>query len=255
MKLGLPQVIADMFVALCEFTVAILVVLFYKHSQSWSRSPFWLPGTNRPFHWTLGEFYHSARSLRLSPQSRARFSFFRRVGSTIGTACDCSPEAFMLTYASALQWFTIASFFGVGAYILAAVFPCPEPGPYRLYFSLALGGLTFGVPYLIVYFIPNWTEIWITLNSIDEQFRLTLGPMRQLEIYHGIVASWKQGGWLHASTPLAIIYAISLPDSFLLLSFSFFFVRSGCLFQRPCRYVFLYSLWQERTFIIPIIFM
>ena len=67
--------------------------------------------------------------------------------------------ASLLTLASAMQWFAMFSWLGAAAYGVAVVRERGWPRARPAVAALLVGLLIFGLPYIVVYIIPNWDVI------------------------------------------------------------------------------------------------
>lgn len=89
----------------------------------------------------------------------------------------------VLAYAAALAWVSASALGGIGMYILLNIRNIKKPSVRACVIASIAGGLCFGVPYLIVYVIPNFhsIEAFLYYNSTAG---LSVGSHSQFNIYH-----------------------------------------------------------------------
>src|SRR5262249_1435546 len=72
--------------------------------------------------------------------------------------------AFLLTFASGLQWFSSGAFLGVAVYVVWVLISLGPRRVLPVVSSLVAGGLLFGIPYLVLFVLPDWDLIKVVMN-------------------------------------------------------------------------------------------
>jgi hypothetical protein len=138
--------------------------------------------------------------------------------------------AFLLTYASGLNYFAGPAFLGIGVYAAGALRQLGWAGARRALLALAAGGSLFGIPFLLLFVIPGRELILPLIRSAEGFGGIASAVAIHLERYRWM-ATGVDGFWLPK------IFRIGVP----LMAFSI----PALLALRPARMLVLASLpWQ-----------
>ena len=77
--------------------------------------------------------------------------------------------AFLLTYASGLHYYAMGAFLGAGVYAIWALLQFGWRAARKPLLAIALGGLLFGIPYLLLFIIPDRSDIWGQLRLVPRE--------------------------------------------------------------------------------------
>jgi len=111
-----------------------------------------------------------------------------------GRLCNWNPRrlflgSFLLTYASALHYPAIIAWTGVFIYVIWVVKAQGWRTSVKPVGSLILGVCLFGIPYLILYLVPNWLDIMIFLKSAEPIGGILASFSKHLQTYNWIYAN------------------------------------------------------------------
>jgi hypothetical protein len=103
--------------------------------------------------------------------------------------------AFLLTYASGLHYYAAEAFLGVGVYLVWALVQLGWLRARKPLMAILAGGLLFGVPYLLLFFIPQWRGIGQQLSLVPHE---SMAPVLQDHLTQYRVWSGRSlsGPWL-----------------------------------------------------------
>ncbi|HEV2688634.1 MAG TPA: hypothetical protein VGV35_08775 [Bryobacteraceae bacterium] len=77
--------------------------------------------------------------------------------------------AFLLTYASGLHYYAAPALLGVLVYMIWALAQLGWRRASKPLLGMAAGGLLFGVPYLLLFLIPEWRPVMEMLRSVPQE--------------------------------------------------------------------------------------
>jgi hypothetical protein len=77
--------------------------------------------------------------------------------------------AFLLTYASGLHYYAAPALLGIPVYMIWSVVQLGWRRAVRPLLVLTAGGLLFGIPYLRLFLIPDWTQVVAMLRSVPQE--------------------------------------------------------------------------------------
>jgi len=77
--------------------------------------------------------------------------------------------AFLLTYASGLHYYAVPALLGVAIYAVWVVSQLGWRRARKALLAVAAGGLLFGVPYLLLFIVPEWPKIMDLVHAVPRE--------------------------------------------------------------------------------------
>lgn len=111
--------------------------------------------------------------------------------------------AFLLTYASGIHYYAAPALLGVLVYMIWAIVQTGWRRARKPLLAITAGGLLFGVPYLLLFLIPEWHAIMAMLGTIPRESIWTI-LQNHIAQYHYMAAGQAGGPWLRLPLMLGI---------------------------------------------------
>jgi len=122
-----------------------------------------------------------------------------------------SLGAFLMTYASGLHYYAAPALLGIVVYLIWAVVQLGWRRAAKPVAAVITGGLLFGIPYLLLFLIPDWQQVTEMLRSVPREatpeiFRHHIEQYHAWDSYHA--GGLGLGLWFRLGIP---VVAISTP--------------------------------------------
>ena len=111
--------------------------------------------------------------------------------------------AFLVTYASGIHYYAAPALLGVLVYMIWAIVQNSWRRATKPLLAMSAGGLLFGVPYLLLFLIPDWHAIVAMLRTIPREGIWTILQTHIAE-YHYLAPRLNGGPWLRLPLTLGI---------------------------------------------------
>src|SRR5204863_1551478 len=109
--------------------------------------------------------------------------------------------AFFLTWASGVHYYAVASAVGLAVYLLVVL---ESKNARRAQLAICAGAALFGIPYLLFYLLPYWSDIWRAIRATQGSGGMAVSIRTHFELYRAWAHSPFQDGLVRMGTSLGV---------------------------------------------------